>query len=148
MNARTITADVSVSPQISPKDVQAIADQGFRGIICNRPDGESADQPAFKDIAKAAEAKGLATAYLPIASGTPRDEDAEAFERLMDELPGPILAYCRSGMRSATLWALAAAKTSPVTDILAATQAQGYDMSGLVARIADRGASDPHGASM
>jgi sulfide:quinone oxidoreductase len=139
MDARTITAGLSVAPQILPEDVQAIADHGFRAIVCNRPDGEGMDQPNFEEIEAAAGALGLKTAYLPITAGKVTDEDAVRFRALMTELPGPILAYCRTGTRSATLWSLAVAKEKPVADILAATQAAGYDMGGVVRRIANGG---------
>jgi sulfide:quinone oxidoreductase len=139
MDARTITSGLSVSPQITADDLQAVADQGFRAIICNRPDGEGMDQPNFEEIETAAQALGLQTAYLPITAGKVGDEDAEAFGRLLTELPGPVLAYCRTGTRSATLWSLAMADTKPLADILAATQAVGYDMGGVVRRIANGG---------
>jgi len=55
------------------------------------------------------------------------------------ELPRPVLAYCRSGTRSATLWSLWEAKKRPLPDILAATKAAGYDMNGVARRIANGG---------
>ncbi len=57
----------------------------------------------------------------------------------MQELPRPILAYCRTGTRSATLWSLSQAGRMSVADILAATKAAGYDMGGVVRRITDGG---------
>jgi sulfide:quinone oxidoreductase len=139
MDARTITSGLSVSPQITAQDVQSARDRGFRAIICNRPDGEGMDQPNFDEIAAAAQAHGLEARYLPIVAGKVQDADAEAFGALLEELPGPVLAYCRTGTRSATLWSLAAARHKPVADILAATQAAGYDMGGVVRRIANGG---------
>jgi sulfide:quinone oxidoreductase len=139
MDARTITAGLSVAPQITSADVQEIADEGFRAIVCNRPDGEGMDQPNFDEIEAAAAKLGLRTAYLPITAGKVTDDDAAAFRDLMTELPGPILAYCRTGTRSATLWSLAVAKEKSVADILAATQSAGYDMGGVVRRIANGG---------
>lgn len=139
MDARTITAGLSVSPQITAADVQAVADQGFRAIICNRPDGEGMDQPNFDEIEAVAKSLGLQTRYLPITAGKVQDEDAVAFGALLTELPGPVLAYCRTGTRSATLWSLAVAPDKPVSDILAATKAAGYDMGGVVRRIVNGG---------
>jgi sulfide:quinone oxidoreductase len=139
MDARTITSGLSVSPQITAEDVKTAKDHGFRAIICNRPDGEGMDQPNFEEIEGAAKALGLEARYLPIVAGKVMDDDAEAFGKLLEDLPGPVLAYCRTGTRSATLWSLAVAKTKPVADILAATQAAGYDMGGVVRRIANGG---------
>ncbi|MBC7164936.1 MAG: TIGR01244 family phosphatase [Roseovarius sp.] len=139
MQLNKVTDALSVSPQISAADVAAIRDAGFRAIICNRPDGEGADQPNFEEIEAAAKALGLEARYQPITSGMVRDEDADAFGQALMELPGPVLAYCRTGTRSATLWSLSQAKSRPVPEILAATKAAGYDMAGVARRIVNGG---------
>ncbi len=54
-------------------------------------------------------------------------------------MPGPVLAYCRTGTRSATLWSLAMAGDKPLPDILQAAKGAGYDMAGVVRRIANGG---------
>ena len=66
---RRVTDQLSVSPQISVDDVQAAADQGFRLIINNRPDGEEAGQPAGREIEAAATAAGLAYVHIPVMGG-------------------------------------------------------------------------------
>jgi sulfide:quinone oxidoreductase len=134
-----ITAGLSVAAQITADDLTAIKAAGFRSVICNRPDGEGADQPTFDELAKAAKKLGLEAVYLPIVAGKVSDEDAEAFGAALSSLPGPTLAYCRTGTRSATLWSLSQARTLGVADILAATKAAGYDMAGVVRRIANGG---------
>ncbi len=140
MKPKTINAEISVSEQIQPTELSAIAAAGFRSIICNRPDGEGADQPLFAEIEAAATAAGLQAAYLPIVSGKVSDDDATKFGSLLDTLPKPVFAYCRTGTRSATLWSLSeGAHGRPVPDILAATKAAGYDMSGVARRIANGG---------
>lgn len=139
MDIRKITEDLSVSAQITAEDLTTIRKAGFRAIICNRPDGEAADQPSFEEIEAAAKAEGLSTRYLPINTGMVRDEDATNFGRALRDLPGPVLAYCRSGTRSATLWSLSEARSRPVAEILAATQAAGYDMAGVARRIVNGG---------
>ena len=107
MTIKAINAGLSVSPQILPDDVAAIAAAGFRSVVCNRPDGEGADPPAFAAIEAAARAAGLQAACLLVVSGQVKDADAEAFATLFATLPKPVFAYCRSGTRSATLWSLA-----------------------------------------
>jgi len=116
-----------------------LAVQGFRALICNRPDGEAADQPNFSEIEAAAKKAGLEIRNLPVVSGKVSDQDAADFGAAMQELPRPILAYCRTGTRSATLWSLSQANRMSVADILAATKAAGYDMGGVVRRIANGG---------
>ena len=139
MDIKSISAKLSVSPQIAADDLQKIADMGFRTVVCNRPDGEGADQPVFEEIDLEAKKLGLETRYLPVISGKVQDEDALAFRQMMDEVPGPILAYCRTGTRCATLWSLSQAEKMTVADILAATKSAGYDMAGVVRRIANGG---------
>ncbi|MBF9055251.1 TIGR01244 family phosphatase [Rhodobacterales bacterium HKCCA1065] len=139
MEIKTINAEISVAPQITPDEVQKLADQGFRALICNRPDGEAADQPNFSEIEAAAKKAGLEIRNLPVVSGKVSDQDAADFGAAMQELPRPILAYCRTGTRSATLWSLSQANRMSVADILAATKAAGYDMGGVVRRIANGG---------
>ncbi|WP_282045254.1 bifunctional protein tyrosine phosphatase family protein/NAD(P)/FAD-dependent oxidoreductase [Roseibium album] len=139
MAGKKINGQISVAPQIAPKDLADIAQSGFRSVICNRPDGEGADQPTFEEIETAAEKFGIEARYLPIVAGKVGDEDTAAFADLLDNLPKPVLAYCRTGTRSATLWSLSQAETLSVADILEQTQSAGYDMAGVVRRIANGG---------
>jgi sulfide:quinone oxidoreductase len=133
MNLKPITLLLSVSEQIQPQEVAALAAAGFKAIICNRPDGEGADQPSFPEIEAAARAAGMQAAYLPVVSGNIDDADVQAFGLLMERLPSPILAYCRTGTRSATLWSLSeAARGRPFADIVSATKVAGYDMAGVM----------------
>lgn len=139
MDIKPITDAISVSPQLTVADVALLKEKGFRSIICNRPDGEGSDQPSFNEIETAAKAQGMEARYIPIQMGMVKDEDAEAFGKAMKEMPGPVFAYCRTGTRSATLWALTQANARPLSDILAATKAAGYDMNGVARRIANGG---------
>ncbi len=139
MDIKSLASGISVSQQIMASELQAIKDAGFRGVICNRPDGEGADQPTFDEIARAAQAVGIEARYQPILAGKVSDDDAAAFDTALTDLPGPVLAYCRTGTRSATLWSLSQADRRSLTDILSITKAAGYDMGGVVRRIANGG---------
>ncbi|WNC94873.1 TIGR01244 family sulfur transferase [Paraburkholderia sp. FT54] len=139
MDIKKLTAELAVSQQIAASDVRAIAQAGFRAVICNRPDGEGADQPNFSEIEAAARDQGIEAHYLPIESGKVGDADAARFGELMRALPKPVLAYCRTGMRAATLWALSEAPRGTLPDIVAAASAAGYDLSALARRIANGG---------
>jgi sulfide:quinone oxidoreductase len=134
MDIRKITEELSVAPQIHADEISAIAAAGFRAIICNRPDGESSDQPCCDDIEAAVKASGLAWRAQPVRSGGVSLEDAAAFAALLAELPKPVLAYCRSGTRCATLWCLSQAGKRPLTDILVRAQSAGYDMTAIMQR--------------
>lgn len=139
MELKEISSKITVSPQVTKKDVAEIKAKGFRAIICNRPDGEGADQPSFEEINAAAKLAGIEARYLPVQSGMVTDEDVAAFRDALEELPRPLLAYCRSGTRSATLWSLSEAQSRPMSEILTATKAAGFDMSGVARRIANGG---------
>ncbi len=139
MDPKALAPGLSVSPQILPEDMAALKEKGFRAIICNRPDGEGADQPSFQEISAAAAAAGMESRYIPVSGGLVTDADTAAFDAALADLPGPVLAYCRSGMRSATLWSLSQAASRSAPEILGATKAAGYDMAGVVRRIANGG---------
>ena len=135
MEIRRISPEFAVSPQITVEDVGAAAAQGFRSIVCNRPDGESDPQPQSDEIRQAAEAHGLEFRNVPVVSGQVTDGDVSEFGVALSELPGPILAYCRTGTRSSTLWALSKAPRLSADAILEAVGGAGYDLQALRPRL-------------
>ena len=102
--ARRGKADSPFRRRLHPAELKAIRNAGFRSVICNRPDGESPDQPAFDEIAAAARELGIEARYLPIEAGSNGDAQVDAFGALVNALPKPILAYCRTGNRAGMLW--------------------------------------------
>ncbi|MGH1359270.1 MAG: TIGR01244 family sulfur transferase [Burkholderiaceae bacterium] len=139
MKTKSLTDELSISAQVTAADLPMLAANGVRSIICNRPDGEAADQPTFSEIQTAAKQTGIQVQYQPVAAGKVSDDDARDFGELMRTLPRPIHAYCRTGTRSATLWSLSEARHRPVAEILALTKAADIDVSGVVRRIANGG---------
>ncbi len=107
MDLRQINESFAVAGQITPEDIPQIRDMGYRGLICNRPDGEAPDQSDYDSIKQAAEEAGLQIRYVPVDHGLLRAEVVAAFQAAMDELPDPVLAYCRSGARSANIYQVA-----------------------------------------
>lgn len=132
MDIRPLTDALSVAGQITPADLPALSGLGFRSIICNRPDGESAEQPGWQALARLAEQAGLGFHYLPVAPGKVTPELARAFGALLEQLPGPVLAYCRSGLRSASLWALSEVGHRDTTRIIEAATQAGFDLRSLL----------------
>lgn len=130
---RTVTETVSVAPQITSEEVTEAADAGFSLIINNRPDGEEAGQPTDSELAEAAEAAGVSWIHLPIIPGEIRLEDVERMALAMKDSGGKTLAFCRSGTRSCTLWALASAYLggTPTDEILNRAGAAGYNIAGM-----------------
>lgn len=138
VDPKTISAQLSVAPQITPSEVTALKAQGFRTIICNRRDGEAPDQPGFAQIADAAHAAGLEVRNIPVVGSTFSSDDIARFAAALNELPQPVLAYCRSGTRSIMLWALSQADQMPVADILKVAQKAGYDLRDVMRNVANR----------
>jgi uncharacterized protein (TIGR01244 family) len=105
------TEQFATAPQISPQDMAAIAAHGFHTVINNRPDGEGgSEQPSSAAMAQAAQAAGLAYHYLPVISGQITHAQVQQFAALLKAAPGPVLAFCRSGVRSTNIWSMALAE--------------------------------------
>lgn len=141
MTMHELAPGLLVAAQLEPAQLAAARAAGVRSLVCNRPDGEAPDQPPFAQIAHAAQQLGMQAHYLPVTSSV-SDDQALRFRHLLDSLPGPVLAYCRSGMRSTTLWALSHVQQLGVPAVTAAAQRAGYDLAPLAPRL-----SQLHGAS-
>ena len=133
IDIRPGTDRFAVAPQIAPADMAEAAAQGYRLVINNRPDGEAADQPSSADVASAAQAAGLGYAYIPVR-GMPSADQVRDMAAAVEAAPGPVLAFCRSGTRSITIWALGEAELAARTpeDLIALGRAAGYDLSGVL----------------
>ncbi|MBB3192661.1 TIGR01244 family sulfur transferase [Roseateles terrae] len=108
LTVQQLTQDFCVAPQITPDVMSALAQAGFKSVINNRPDFEGGpDQPTSAQMQAAAEAAGLAYRFLPVQGGYQSPEEIQAMRQLIDELPSPVLAFCRSGARAAKLFAAA-----------------------------------------
>lgn len=124
-----LTPHISVSPQIAPEDIPALAAAGFVAIINNRPDGESAGQPAGGEIEAAAKAAGMAYTAIPVDHSGISPAQVQAMADALAAAGGPVLAYCRSGTRSTHLWALAeASRGAEVAGLVSAAADAGYDI--------------------
>ncbi|MBN8926714.1 MAG: TIGR01244 family protein [Rhodospirillales bacterium 69-11] len=130
-----LTPALSVAPQVSAEDLGGLSALGFRAIINNRPDGEAEGQPPSALLEATARRLGLAYRHIPVVSGKVTDADVQAFAAALQELRGPVLAFCRTGTRSTTLWALSQAPHLDPAAILAAAKDAGYDLSGLRPRL-------------
>lgn len=107
MDVKKLDEKVAVMGQPAPAALAELKQAGYAAIICNRPDDEAPGQPPFAQVAAEAGRLGLQARYLPVVPGKVTPADGAAFAALLDELPGPVIAYCRTGNRSETLWKLA-----------------------------------------
>jgi len=96
-----------VSGQVAPQEVAALAEQGVTILVNNRPDGEEPDQPRAAELEEAAAQAGIAYRFVPIMRGI-GPADVEAMQEALNQTgDGKMLAFCRSGTRSALACALA-----------------------------------------
>jgi uncharacterized protein (TIGR01244 family) len=129
---RKVTERFSVSPQITPDDAREAAASGVALIISNRPDGEVPGQPTNAAIEAATTAAGAAFRRIPVV-GRPTPEQAAEQAAAVAAAEGPVLAFCRSGTRSITAWALGeAANGRDRRELLRLAAAAGYDLSPLL----------------
>jgi uncharacterized protein (TIGR01244 family) len=126
---RKLDDTTSVSGQIQPADVRGLKASGFTMIISNRPDGEEPGQPTAAEVQETAEAEGMEFRHVPIVRGI-GPSDVEALQEALDAAPGKLLAYCRTGNRSALTWAVARrGQGASVEDIQRAVTGAGFDLS-------------------
>ncbi len=128
MDYKKVTDQFAVAPQIHLEDVATIKELGYVAIINNRPDGEVPGQPLIEDIKNQALAQGMQFIDLPIVSGTLPMEAIEQTKVSLAQIDGPVFAYCRTGTRSITLWALSQIGTLDGQEISSCVKNAGYDL--------------------
>jgi uncharacterized protein (TIGR01244 family) len=131
LELKRINDHISVSGQIQPEDVATLKDLGFSTIINNRPEGESPDQPDGADIEAAVKAAGLQYHAIPLGRDGVNPDLIARTKAALEGSDGKVFAFCRSGTRSTTLWALSQAGEAPAEEIISQAAEAGYDMSHL-----------------
>ena len=104
---RQLGDNVMVSGQVAPDEVAGLAEQGITVLVNNRPDGEEPGQPGAGEIEDAAAAAGVSYRFVPILRGIGPADVEEMQKALKEAEGGKLLAFCRSGTRSALALALA-----------------------------------------
>jgi uncharacterized protein (TIGR01244 family) len=125
---------LNAAGRLDGSDIDALAAAGVRTIINNRPDDEDPGQLPAADARRIAEAHGIAYHHIPVTAATLSRADVEAFAAALRDAPAPIVAHCRSGTRSALLWALTRMRegADPLS-LIAAAAHHGIDIAGLPA---------------
>ena len=104
MNVRKIDDNFAVTGQITPEQVKAVSEAGYKSIVCARPDNEEFGQPSFHEVARAAEAQGIQIIHIPVSGGLGEGQIIR-FHDAWKQMPKPMLGYCRSGARAGSLHA-------------------------------------------
>lgn len=146
MNPKMLTDGLMVSGQIDLADIDQAAEAGVRAIINNRPDGEEPNQPPSAALEARARAAGLDYHHIPVSGGRFDDATVRAFDKARADAGGDVLAFCRTGTRSTTLWALSQAGRQPANMLIGAAQAAGYDLSAHRSRL-DAASGAPNGTN-
>ncbi|MEE4203354.1 MAG: TIGR01244 family sulfur transferase [Halieaceae bacterium] len=125
-NSATDNLHFSAQPELA--DFEGLAQQGYEVVVCNRPDGETPDQPSMDQVEQVLAAQGIKLVRYPVNPNTFPGEDLAALGKVFDGSDGKVLAYCRTGTRCANLWV---ASRAPEERAAAATKARslGYDLS-------------------
>ena len=103
-----MSEDVGHTGQLVPEHLVQVVEKGFKSVINNRPDMEGgAEQPTSAQIEEAARVAGLDYVYQPVVAGQITEMDVRTFANHFNELPKPVLMFCRTGNRSNNLYQLA-----------------------------------------
>jgi uncharacterized protein (TIGR01244 family) len=127
---RQLDDQVMVSGQVAPHEVAELALQGVTMLVNNRPDGEEPGQPLAAEIEDAAAAAGIGYRFVPIIRGIGPADVEEMQEALREAQGGKLLAFCRSGTRSALALALAKREEgAPAEEVVRQLSQAGFDHS-------------------
>lgn len=130
---------VSVSGQLKPEDMNELAAAGFTAVVNNRPDGEAFfGQPKTADLRAAAESAGLQFLDLPFSGPRATPDQVRAFADLLAEGDARVVAFCKSGMRSALLWGAASlANGRSIEKVLQGARTAGQELGGVAELMTD-----------
>lgn len=141
MEITQLDALTYVGPQISVANLDDLKRLNVKTVIVARPEGETADQPAISAVRAAADALGITVHQIPVVPGKISDDDVRTYAAITSGAGHPVFAYCRSGMRATSLWALSAAEQGQSPDeILRMAKAAGFDLTALADRLAAKAA--------
>jgi uncharacterized protein (TIGR01244 family) len=125
---------LDVTGGLARSDIEALARRGVRTIVHTRPDGEDPGQLDAAEARRLAETLGLDYHHIPVTAQSLSRADVDAFAAVLKTAPAPVVAHCRSGTRSALLWALARLREGADPHALVAAAARhGIDIAALPA---------------
>lgn len=94
---------LTVGPQPSREEIEALPEQGFKTVINFRTDGEE-DQPLSPSEEGAkVKAAGLEYLHVPVSMKSMDSGKVDKFREQLGTLPKPIFAHCKSGKRAGAM---------------------------------------------
>lgn len=136
MLLRTLNENLSLADQLTAEDLPGIVEQGFKTVICNRPDEEGEAHLSAAQAQAQLSAAGVTFHYLPVNGAAITDQDVADHAALLEKAQGPVLTYCRTGTRCAKLWALA--QTGATDELITQVAATGLSIEDLRERLNQR----------
>ncbi|MEN5299589.1 bifunctional sulfur transferase/dioxygenase Blh [Brucella sp. TWI559] len=130
-----ISEKLSVSSQPSLDELHSLRGRGFGALINNRPDGEDADQPGNQTEYDLARQSGLSYSFIPVTMNSITEADVRAFQKVVRESEGPVLAHCRTGTRALSLHLIGEMLDGRMSadEVTALGRLHGFDMSAAIA---------------
>jgi uncharacterized protein (TIGR01244 family) len=143
MPVTKISEKLSVSSQPNAQELSVLDRSGFKTLINNRPDNESADQPGNKVEYDTARQYDLSYAFIPVTMSAITEADVRAFQAAVRKSEGPVLAHCKTGMRSLSLYLIGEVLDGrmSVEEVIPFGNRHGFDTSAAATwliRFADR----------
>lgn len=131
---KQVTDKLFIAPQLTADDIRAAKAKGIAAIVNNRPDGEEAGQPNASENRRVAEAEGLSYTHVPVVPGQVTKGHVADFQAALARADGPVLAHCKTGTRSATLYAIGEVLDGRMArgEVVPLGQRLGVDLSGAV----------------
>ena len=127
MKLQQLTENVYIADQINLSDLDDFVRLGIKTVVNNRPDQEL-NAPISQEVAKRAKELGLDYHYIPITPGEYSLEKINIMNKVLAEVKAPLVAYCRTGNRSISLWALSQQTTLGIEEVIKKANKIGFDI--------------------
>ncbi|MFS8171019.1 TIGR01244 family sulfur transferase [Vreelandella titanicae] len=130
MKTQPLETDVEITSALTVEELEQVKAKGFKTVICNCKPGESAEFTGEDAYRRKAADIGLQWVHIPVTPGDYSQADISAFAEALQQLPRPILAFCRTGKRATHLWAYAKRQTEQcdLAELFDAAKAAGFDL--------------------
>ena len=103
---KQVTDKLWISGQPTDADLVAASAAGVRRIINNRPENEETAQTGMAEATERAGRLGMDLAHIPVVPGKITLAAVRSFQAALVGATGPVLAHCKSGTRSLSLWVI------------------------------------------
>ncbi len=136
---KAITDEFSVAGSLAKGDIEAIKSMGFLTIISNLPDEEVENGFTSAKAKSEADSVGITYIHMPANGASVTDlAVVEAFAQILATSNNPVLAHCKSGTRSAILFAQVNARSNHPKKVLKQLLEKGFDLDFLEEEFEDQ----------